>query len=77
MCAIGDVNGDGVADIAVSDNDSNTITLFLMSKKGNISTSSMIMVGNHPKGHRNCRLKRRTENVKLLYAIIWTTTLQL
>jgi len=48
--AIGDVNGDGVADIAVSDNDSNTITLFLMSKKGNISTSSMIMVGNHPKG---------------------------
>jgi len=48
--AIGDVNGDGIADIAVSDNGSNTIKLFLMSKKGNVLASSIITVGNHPKG---------------------------
>ena len=48
--AIGDVNGDGVNDIVTSDNDSNKIYLFLMSKNGSVLSSSPIIVGNHPKG---------------------------
>jgi DNA-binding beta-propeller fold protein YncE len=48
--AAGDVNGDGVNDIIVSDNDSNKIYLFLMNKDGRISSQSSITVGNHPKG---------------------------
>ncbi len=48
--AIGDVNGDEVNDIVVSDNDSNKIYLFLMSKSESILASSSIIVGNHPKG---------------------------
>ena len=47
--AIGDVNGDGVADIAVSSPDGNIITLFLMSSNG-VSSSSTIAVGGKPKG---------------------------
>jgi hypothetical protein len=47
--AIGDVNGNGVADIAVSSPDSNNITLFLMSSKGIVS-SSTIATGGRPKG---------------------------
>jgi hypothetical protein len=47
--AIGDVNGDGVADIAVSSPDSNNITLFLMSSKG-VAASSTIATGGKPKG---------------------------
>lgn len=48
--AIGDVNGDGVNDIVTSDNDSNKIYLFLMSRNGSVLSSSPITVGNHPKG---------------------------
>jgi FG-GAP-like repeat len=48
--AIGDVNGDGVNDIVISDNDSNIIYLFLMNKNGNVLSSAPIRVGNHPKG---------------------------
>ena len=48
--ATGDVNGDGVNDIATSDNDSNKIYLFLMNKNGTVLSSSPITVGNHPKG---------------------------
>jgi hypothetical protein len=47
--AIGDVNGDGIADIAVSSPDGDTVTLFLMSRKG-IATSSKIAIGGKPKG---------------------------
>jgi hypothetical protein len=47
--AIGDVNGDGTADIAVSSPDANNITLFLMSSKG-VASSSTIAVGGKPKG---------------------------
>jgi hypothetical protein len=47
--AIGDVNGDGVADIAVSSPDGNNITLFLMSSKG-VASSSTIAIGGKPKG---------------------------
>lgn len=48
--AIGDVNGDVVADIAVSSPDGNNITLFLMSSKGTVASSSTIVVGGKPKG---------------------------
>ena len=48
--AIGDVNGDGVNDIVTSDNDSNNIYLFLMTKTGTVLSESVITVGNHPKG---------------------------
>lgn len=47
--AIGDVNGDGVSDIAVSSPDGNNITLFLMSSKG-VASSSTIAIGGKPKG---------------------------
>jgi hypothetical protein len=48
--AIGDVNGDGVNDIAVSSPDGNNITLFLMSGSGTVGASSTISVGGKPKG---------------------------
>jgi hypothetical protein len=47
--AIGDVNGDGIGDIAVSSPDGNNVTLFLMSSKGVVS-SSTIAIGGKPKG---------------------------
>jgi hypothetical protein len=46
---IGDVNGDGVNDVAVSSPDDNSITLFQMSGKG-VASSSTIAVGGKPKG---------------------------
>jgi hypothetical protein len=48
--AIGDVNGDGVNDIAVSSPDGNNITLFLMSSSGTVASGSTIAVGGKPKG---------------------------
>ncbi|MGH9873508.1 MAG: FG-GAP repeat domain-containing protein [Pyrinomonadaceae bacterium] len=48
--AIGDVNGDGVNDIAVSSPDDNNITVFLMSSRGTVASSSTIAVGGKPKG---------------------------
>jgi hypothetical protein len=47
--ARGDVNGDGIGDIAVSSPDGNNITLFLMSSKG-VASSSTIAIGGKPKG---------------------------
>lgn len=47
--AIGDVNGDGVADVAVTSTDSDNITLFLMNR-GGVASSSTIAVGKQPKG---------------------------
>lgn len=47
--AIGDINGDGIADIAVSSPDGNNVTLFLMSAKG-VASSSQIAIGGKPKG---------------------------
>ncbi len=48
--AIGDVNGDGVNDIAVSSPDDNSVTLFLMSKGGTVASSSTIAISGKPKG---------------------------
>jgi hypothetical protein len=47
--AIGDINGDGFADIAVSSPEGSNITLFLMSSKGVASHSKIPMSGG-PKG---------------------------
>jgi hypothetical protein len=48
--AIGDVNGDGIGDIAVSSPDGNRITLFLMRNKSGVASSTTIPVGRKPKG---------------------------
>jgi FG-GAP-like repeat/FG-GAP repeat len=50
FAALGDVNGDGVADIAVSSPDGNSITLFLMGAQGTVTSSSTTAVSGHPKG---------------------------
>jgi hypothetical protein len=50
LVAIGEVNGDGVNDIAVSSLDGNNITLFLMSSKGAVASISTIAISGHPKG---------------------------
>jgi hypothetical protein len=47
--AIGDLNGDGIADIAVTNYKSNSITVFMMSKTG-VGSSYSLPVGIHPDG---------------------------
>lgn len=48
--AIGDVNGDGVADIAVSNPDGDKITIFRMSRAGSVASRTTMSVKGHPKG---------------------------
>jgi hypothetical protein len=48
--AIGDVNGDGLNDIATSDNSSDRIFLFIMKMNGTSLMSSRMQVGKNPKG---------------------------
>jgi FG-GAP-like repeat len=48
--AIGDVNGDGVDDVAVSSPDADNITVFTMSREGSIASRATISVRGHPKG---------------------------
>jgi hypothetical protein len=47
--AIGDINGDGINDIAVTNYNSESITLFYMSRNG-VAESSTIPSGGHPDG---------------------------
>jgi len=49
IAAVGDLNGDGIGDIAVSSPDGDNVTVFIMGRKGMIS-SYTITVGGHPKG---------------------------
>jgi hypothetical protein len=48
--AIGDVNGDGVADVAVSSPDGDKIIVFTMSRKGAVTSRTAVSVPGHPKG---------------------------
>jgi hypothetical protein len=50
MVAIGDLNGDGVGDIVVSNPDEDLLTIFTMSRKGTIRARSTLSVPGHPKG---------------------------
>ena len=50
MAAIGDVNGDGVADVAVSNPDGDKITVFTMSRNGKVTARAATSVPGHPKG---------------------------
>jgi len=50
MVAIGDINGDGVGDVVVSNPDSDTITIFMMSREGSVALRSTLSVPGHPKG---------------------------
>jgi hypothetical protein len=47
--AIGDLNGDGIDDIAVTNYNDKTITIFFMNKTG-VSSMATIATGNHPDG---------------------------
>jgi hypothetical protein len=48
--ALGDVNGDGINDIATSDYEGNKIYLFIMDNAGHQLTGKAIPTGLHPKG---------------------------
>lgn len=48
--AIGDVNGDGVNDIAVSNPDENKLRVFLMKAKNGIASSLVLSINGNPKG---------------------------
>ena len=50
MVAIGDLNGDGVGDVVVSNPDDDTITIFTMSRKGSVAARSTLSIPGHPKG---------------------------
>jgi VCBS repeat protein len=48
--AIGDVNGDGVNDVAVSSPDENNVTLFMMTRPGRVAATHTIRISGRPKG---------------------------
>jgi hypothetical protein len=48
--AIGDVDGDGVNDVAVSSPDDNNITLFMMKRQGGVAATHTIRMSGRPKG---------------------------
>jgi FG-GAP-like repeat len=48
--AIGDVDGDGVNDVAVSSPDDNNITLFMMNRQGGVAATHTIRMSGRPKG---------------------------
>lgn len=50
IAAVGDINGDGIADVAVSSPDGDNVTVFLMGGKGAVASSYTVTVGGRPKG---------------------------
>jgi hypothetical protein len=49
MVAIGDLNGNGVGDIVVSNPDDGTITVFTMSRKRSVASRSTLSVPDAPR----------------------------
>lgn len=47
--AIGDLDGDGINDVAVTNYNNKTVTIFLMNKTG-VAATMTIQAGNHPDG---------------------------
>ncbi len=50
MVAVGDLDGDGVGDVVVSNPDSNEITVFTMSRRGSVTSRATESVQGNPKG---------------------------
>ncbi len=50
LVAIGDVDGDGVADVVVSLPERDSIAVFLMSRSSSVTSRSTLPVAGHPKG---------------------------
>jgi FG-GAP-like repeat len=50
LVAIGDLDGDGIADVVLSLPDSDRITVFSMTKSGTLAARRDLHVGGHPKG---------------------------
>lgn len=50
LVAIGDIDGNGVADIAVSIPDSDRVTIFSMARDGRVMSRRNVAVHGHPKG---------------------------
>jgi hypothetical protein len=50
IVAIGDIDGDRVADVAVSNPDSDHITIFIMARNGTLKSRRDVAVRGHPKG---------------------------
>jgi hypothetical protein len=50
LAAIGDIDGNGVADIAISIPDSDRITIFSMARNGTVMSRRNVAVHGHPKG---------------------------
>lgn len=48
--AVGDLNGDGLDDIAVSSPDSDTVRLYLMDRSGKAANTIVLNLAGHPKG---------------------------
>lgn len=46
--ALGDINGDGVQDVAVANGESNNVTVLLGNGRGTLVTGATIPVGSHP-----------------------------
>jgi hypothetical protein len=50
MVAIGDLDGDGVADVVVSEPDDDSLVIFTMSPRGAVASRSTLAVSGRPKG---------------------------
>ena len=59
--AVGDVNGDGNADIVVANSNSNTVSVLLGNGNGTFQTQQTLATGNSPKFGGVWRRERRRQ----------------